>query len=371
MSADRRSPSENRVVVPFDPAAPPPELERVVPSDVRERWAAPDRSTHSPVVVAVADRPGGAWTGAALVTSRPGAAYAKIVDVAGDRARTVAAVVDLARERGHPQVVWEGWTVGADEAAAAGFAPLRSPRGGVDDPGQPATGYVRWRDGAGVAEPPYYRQTTTFTCGAVAALAARAHAGALRPADLDRPAELALWREATNFPACEPVGLGLAAHRAWPDASVTVRLDTDAPVLLDSYDGDERAWRAVLQRRSREDAARAGLPVDPLRLSTEEMRAVVARGGQVLLLVSLAAMQGFDVPHWVLCHGAVPGALVVEDPWTNTATGDTWVDAHLLPVADAVLDAMSALGPGGPDGFRGAVLLEHPLLEHPDVPSAY
>lgn len=77
----------------------------------------------------------------------------------------------------------------------------------------------------------------------------------------------------------------------------------------------------------------------------------------MLLLVSLAGMQGFEVPHWVLCHGTAPGAVVIEDPWANAATGDTWVDAHLLPVADASLDTMSAISP---DGFHGAVTIGRP-----------
>ncbi|MFE1168053.1 peptidase C39 family protein [Nocardiopsis sp. NPDC058789] len=350
-------PSEDRVIVPFEPAAPPPELPPILPAQVRERWAAPDRSTHSPVVVAVTGAAPGAWAGAALVTSRPGAAYAKIVDVVGDGPRTVRAVVAFARERGLSQVKWEGWTVNPEQAEDLGFTALDAPRGQVDDPGQPPAGHVRWLADAEVVEPPYYRQTTHFTCGAVTALTAGVRAGAVPAGSLDRAEELALWRDATNFPACEPVGLGLAVHRAWPDAAVTVRLDTDQPVLLDSYSGDEREWRAVLQRRSRADAARAGLPVDPRRLSPDELRAAVTGGAQVLLLLSLATMQGFDVPHWVLCHGAVPGAVVVEDPWTNAATGDTWVDAHLLPVPDPSLDAMSTLGP---DGFHGAVLVAHP-----------
>lgn len=77
----------------------------------------------------------------------------------------------------------------------------------------------------------------------------------------------------------------------------------------------------------------------------------------MLLLVSLTRMQGFDVPHWVLCHGAVPGALVIEDPWTGAERGESWVDAHLLPVADAELDAMSAFSA---DGLHGAVILGRP-----------
>ncbi len=130
-----------------------------------------------------------------------------------------------------------------------------------------------------------------------------------------------LWREATNFPVCEPVGLGVAVRRARPACPVAVHLDTDGPVLVDHHPQSEQEWRADLQRMSREDAARTGVPVDPRPLTAGEIREAVGRGERVLLLVSLARMQGFDVPHWVLCHGAVPDALVIEDPWTGAERG--------------------------------------------------
>lgn len=384
-------------VVPYAPGAGPSawpdELRRIARPEVLERWGAVDRAPHAPRLVAVPG--GGGWAAAALVTARPGTAYAKIVDAVGDVPAAARAVVAYAEEQGLVQVVWEGWTVSGEDAAAAGFAPLRPPLpGGTDEPAGPRTGYVRWTAGEGVAEPAYYRQSTHFSCGAVTALLAQVRAGVVRPESLDREAELTLWRDATNFPACEPVGLGVAVRRRWPSSSVEVFLDTEEPVLLDHLDGDEREWRAVLQRASRADADRLGVPVHGRRLSLAELREAVTGSGtagareagareaiagreaaeareavagreaaagpgrcrHVLLLVSLATMQGFDVPHWVLCHGAVPGAVVVEDPWFNTAAGETWVDAHLLPVADASLDAMSLLG--GEVRVRGAVLID-------------
>ncbi|RSN71817.1 peptidase C39 family protein [Actinomadura sp. WAC 06369] len=336
MPSDEPAPA----VVPFDPDVPP----RRAP----DRWRTVDRSAYAPRLVT-------AGAGAALVTARPRAAYLKIVDAVGDVRAAVGAVVAHARDRGLAQVKWEGWTADPADAAALGFVPMQSP-----SRTEPRTGYVRWLaggPGGAVAEPPYYRQSTNFTCGAVTALIAQAQAGAVPPPSLDRPAELTLWRAATNFPACEPVGLGVAVRRAWPTSPVTVFLDTDRPVLLDSYKGDEREWRAVLQRASRTDAADAGVPLDPRRLSLPGVRALLADGARVLLLLSLEAMQGFAVPHWVLCHAAVPGALVLEDPWTNDAAGDTWLDAHLLPVPDPALDAMSVMEDGR---YRAAVAIGPP-----------
>ncbi|NEB82364.1 acetyltransferase [Streptomyces sp. SID14478] len=346
--------SVQTVVVPFERGTPPAPLTRLAPQAVLERWSAVDRSAHAPHLVAVASADGTHWSAAALVTARPHTAYLKIVDVVGDVPAGVAAVLAHARRQAAAQVKWEGWSAGPQAAAAAGFDSLRTPLAQADATDGPATGYVRWLSDGAPTEPPYYGQTTHFTCGAVTALVAQAHAGTPPRQPLDRRAELTLWREATNFPACEPVGLGVAVRRTWPSSSVTVHLDTDRPVLLDHLAPSEQEWRADLQRMSRADAARAGVPIAPSRLPVAAIRSAVDRREHVLLLVSLAGMHGFDVPHWVLCHAAVPGAVVVDDPWANAATGDTWVDAHLLPVTDAALDAMSVLSA---DSFRGAVTL--------------
>ncbi|MGD6741096.1 peptidase C39 family protein [Streptomyces sp. BH106] len=379
MSPVKEAPVHPIIVVPFESDTSPALLRRLAHLDVPERWRAVDRSAHAPHIVAVPgdDDDATDWTGAALVSARPGTAYLKIVDAVGDVRAAVAAVVAHARDQGLAQVKWEGWTASSEDAAAAGFTPMCPPLTPPDDatepvagdatgpaPGDtagPATGYVRWlHDGVASEpppnEPPYYGQTTHFTCGAVTALLAQAHAGTLPPEALDRRAELALWRDATNFLACEPVGLGVAVRRAWPSTSVTVHLDVDRPVLLDHLPDGEQEWRALLQRESRTQAAHLGVPVDARHLSLAAIRAALDRREHVLLLVSLAAMQGFDVPHWVLCHGVVPGAVVIEDPWASAAAGDTWVDAHLLPVADASLDGMATVSA---DRFRGAVRIGH------------
>uniref|UniRef100_A0AAU2W316 Peptidase C39 family protein n=1 Tax=Streptomyces sp. NBC_00008 TaxID=2903610 RepID=A0AAU2W316_9ACTN len=345
------------IVVPYEPDAPPAQLAGLVGREVSERWRAVDRSAHAPHLVAVPGADGEGWTAAALVTARPGTAYLKIVDAVGDVRAAVTAVVAHAESRELAQVKWEGWTARPEDVAATGFALLTPPLTQPEGAAGPAAGYVRWlRDGI-TSAPAYYGQTTHFTCGAVTALVAQAHAGTLAWEALDRQAELTLWRDATNFLACEPVGLGVALRRAWPSSPVTVHLDNDRPVLLGHLPEDDQEWRALLQRASRTEAERDGIPIDPSRLSLTAVRDAIGRREHVLLLLSLATMQGFDVPHWVLCHGAVPGAIVIEDPWANATTGDTWVDAHLLPVPDASLDTMSVISP---EDFRGAVTIGRP-----------
>ncbi|THA29588.1 acetyltransferase [Streptomyces sp. A1277] len=355
------------IVVPYEADTAPARLARLGHPEVAERWSAVDRSAHAPHIVAVPGDDGEDWTAAALVTARPDTAYLKIVDAIGDVPTAVAAVVAHARGRELVQLKWEGWTARPEDAAAAGFTALNPPLTQSEGAAGPAAGYVRWLRDDAVSAPPYYGQSTHFTCGAVTALVAQVHAGALPQEALDRRAELTLWRDANNFMACEPVGLGVAVRRARPSSRVTVHLDTDRPVMLDHLPPGDQEWRALLQRASRTDAARIGVPIDPRHLSLTEIRDTIGRQEHVLLLLSLAGMQGFDVPHWVLCHGVVPGAVVIEDPWANAPTGDTWVDAHLLPVPDASLDAMSTMSP---EGFRGAVTLGHPRRRAASPPAA-
>jgi hypothetical protein len=328
------------VLIPFDPAAVPEPLLRIASPEILRRWASVDRSAQAPTIVATSD-----WRGAALVTARPGTAYLKIVDAVG--VGGADAVLALARERGLAQVKWEGWSV----EEPAGFTRMQAP------PGAEVAGYVQWLNGAPAEEPPYYRQTENFTCGAVVALTAQVHAGAA--ASLDRAAELRLWRDATNFNACEPVGLGVAIRRAWPSSPVTVALDVERPVLIGYYPEPDQEWRAMLQRASRVDAAEIGVPICPERFSVAAIRDAIDAGEQVLLLISMAAMLGFEVPHWVLCHGVVAGAVVLEDPWVQAAAGETWVDSHLLAVPDAALDSMSSMED---EGYRGAVRIGRPLV---------
>ncbi|GAB3600128.1 peptidase C39 family protein [Microbacterium tumbae] len=335
------------LVLPYVAATIPERAFGLFADETIQRWASAERSARSPEIVAVVD--GDEWLCAALVSARTGSAYLKIVDAAGDRALLIVALIELAGSRGLVQVKWEGWTVDAVDAAALGFAALRPPLESAIGTDEPESGYVRWLVDAEVAEPPYYRQTESFTCGAVVSLMARTRTG---EETFDRAAELAFWRTANNFPACEPVGLGVAVRRRWPAARVRISLDAARPVMVGHLPEAEQEWRAVLQRSSRADAVALGLPIEERRMPISEIREAIAEGEQVLLALSLERMQGFAVPHWVLCHAGVPGAILVEDPWASAATGDTWVDAHLLPIADASLDDMAALEE---DGYRGVV----------------
>ncbi|GLY28918.1 peptidase C39 family protein [Kineosporia sp. NBRC 101731] len=339
--------------LPFDRTALPPPVERLASPAVVARWRDVDRSASNPLLAVVTDADG-EWLAAALVTARPHTAYLKMVDAVGTEAgidAVVEAVVARARADGLVAVKWEGPHGGPDR----GFVSLRAPS--VSGPGTdfPIAGSVRWLVPEVVLHPVrYYRQITHYTCGAVTALSALAALPGADGQDVDADREMDFWKEATNHPACEPVGLGVALARRRPDLKVDIFLDTERPVILEHLDGEEQAWRADLQTESRHEAAGLGIPIASWRLSVAQISEAVGSGTQALLLLSLARMRGMAVPHWVRCCGTAGDALVIDDPAVDPLVGESWVDGHLLPVAAAELDLMAAYGS---DGYRGVVFV--------------
>ena len=125
---------------------------------------------------------------------------------------------------------------------------------------------MRWLVPAAHDEPGYYAQTTLFTCGAVAALIAAegSAAGGFGAGVADRDVELGFWRRASNYPACEPIGLAVALHDHLGDAPVEVALDSEGPVLIENFTGFDRSIRAELQEDSLCQARERGIPVSPI-----------------------------------------------------------------------------------------------------------
>lgn len=306
----------------------------------------------------------GGLSAAVLTTRRPSTAAVKIVDVWFDDAAAAGALIDEVIEhssaRGDAAVKWE-LPLGSslpDLAADRDFTMMRAPYPSA--PGtRVAAGAVRWHRAYPHVEAPYYAQTTMYTCGAVAAMLATEHVGATGFAgesdDRDRDRELAFWRRASNFPACEPVGLAVAVREALADTlEVGVHLDSATPVLLEGYSGFEHDFRAELQRESRRQAETLAVPLMTDRIGIDEIVRRVSAGEVALLLIDEAPMHGETGPHWVLAHAARDGIVLIQDPWITSDQGETWVDTHDLPVAASDLDRMIAWGS---EATRGVVFI--------------
>jgi len=327
----------------------------------------------APTRLYIARSPDGSPLAALLTTRRPASSSTKIahawraVDTLGSDvafAGLVDEVVVDALALGHVSVKWQtrddSDSPGLSEPERLGFERMRSPYASAAGT-EGVAGFVRWLRPVPHDEPPYYSQTSTFTCGAVTALVAseiRGSGGFADDGD-NRDRELDFWRRASNYPSCEPVGLAVALRESLADASgtspVEVFLDTDGPVLLESYpDGFDRTFREELQANSLRKAAGSDIAVRRERVTVDEISARLRAGKLALLLIDLEPMFGFAVPHWVLAHAAADGVVIIDDPWISASWGETWVDAHELPVAVADLDRMLAWGD---DGYRGVVFV--------------
>jgi hypothetical protein len=208
---------------------------------------------------------------------------------------------------------------------------------------------------------PYYAQTSSFTCGAVTALLASEIRGSrgFSAEGNNRDRELEFWRQASNFPACEPIGLAVALRRSIDDAPgtapVDVFLDTDGPALLEAYpDASDRRFREELQADSLRQALDSDITVHRDRLSIDVLATRIRAGDVALLLIDTQLMYGFAVPHWVLAHSVERGLVIVDDPTISSSWGETWVDAHEIPISLGSLDRMIAWGD---DGYRGVVFI--------------
>lgn len=327
----------------------------------------------APTRLYVAHTTDGSPIAALLTTQRPASLSTKIahtwraVDTIGSDAAfdgLVDEVLADARARGHVSVKWQTRddpdSPGRSEVERFGFERMRSPYASAAGT-EGVVGFVRWLRPVPHDEPPYYSQTSTFTCGAVTAIVAseiRGSGGFSDDGD-NRDRELDFWRRASNYPSCEPVGLAVALRESLADATgtspVEVFLDTDGPVLLESYPGAfDRAFREELQSNSLRKALGSDIAVRRERVTVDEISARLRAGELALLLIDLEPMLGFAVPHWVLAHAAADGVVIIDDPWISASWGETWVDAHELPVSFADLDGMLAWGD---DGYRGVVFV--------------
>jgi hypothetical protein len=271
--------------------------------------------------------------GAVLTTSRPATAATKVArtwratEVVGSDAvldHLVDTVIEDVRDRGNIAVKWQSFN---DDLPPQhpGFVAMRAPYQSAAGT-EGVQGYALWLNPVAHDEPPYYAQTSTFTCGAVTALLASEIRGSRGfSVDGNNPhRELEFWRQASNFPACEPIGLAVALRRSIDDAAgtapVDVFLDTNGPALLEAYpDASDRRFREELQADSLRQALSSDIAVHRDRVSMDELATRIQTGELALLLINTHLMYGFAVPHWVLAHSVERGLVIIDDPTISSS----------------------------------------------------
>ncbi|RLQ83816.1 hypothetical protein D9C83_02915 [Salinibacterium amurskyense] len=349
--------------VQLSPAELPAHLIEALGTERAAQWQR-DREPYNPRVWML-DSPTG--NAAALTSGRPNTRYTKLVDLWADSDAAAQSLlgelIAASAERGEAALKWQLPLDAELPAFAAdlGFTELRTPISSADGT-QGVRGFVLWHGGWPHEQLRYYGQTTLFTCGAVAAMTALSHLGLEPFADTEdedaRERELAFWRSATNFPACEPLGLAVAVHDVIAQSasaiSLELHLDTTEPTLLETYEGEERAFREQLQEQSRAEAASRGIQQHTAPLSIQQITERVAGGELAILLIEEEPMHDASTPHWVVAHSVKGDTVLLNDPWITAEQGETWVDSHDLPVSIAVLDRMVAFGD---PTYRGVIFV--------------
>jgi len=209
---------------------------------------------------------------------------------------------------------------------------------------------------------PFYEQTCDFTCGPCCLMMAMAH---FDPAFVPDPVmEIRLWREATTVfmmsgpGGCEPFGLAVAAHENGLSAEIHVSFY--GALFLQSVRSEEkRRVMELAQVDFRRRADHYGIPAVYRPFSLADIRAALAGGKLVLVLISSFLMFGKKVPHWVLAIGDDGGHILIHDPWVEDERQETTLDAANIPVPYAFFMAMAQFGS---DGLRAAIILgkRHP-----------
>lgn len=168
-----------------------------------------------------------------------------------------------------------------------------------------------------VHPPPYFHQTTDFTCGPACVLMALGWAD---PAFNPGPGlEYKLWREATTIfmtsgpGGCEPYGLAvtLKKHGLSPE----IYVNQPAPYFLETVRSeDKRRVMRVTQAEFRQEADDLEIPVHLTPLDESALIPAFESGASAIVLVSGYHMVRKGAPHWVFAFGHEAGYILLHDP---------------------------------------------------------
>ncbi|BBF91634.1 ribosomal protein S18-alanine N-acetyltransferase [Blastochloris tepida] len=206
-----------------------------------------------------------------------------------------------------------------------------------------------------VEAPPYFQQTTDFTCGPACMLMALAWADrSLRPR---RSLELKLWRDSTTIfmtsgpGGCDPYGLAVTLKHRGLDPEV--RVSHAGPYFLDGVRSPEKKdVMRVVQEGFREEAHDLGISDSAGPLA--DFGAVLDGATLALVLVSGYRMYRRKEPHWVLAFGRDERHIFVHDPWLEAESRESFIAAANLPIPTAEFHRMARFGR---DNLRAAVLV--------------
>ena len=165
--------------------------------------------------------------------------------------------------------------------------------------------------------PPYFHQSTDFTCGPACIMMALAWADRnFKPA----PAfEFALWREATTMfsgagpGGCEPYGMAvtLKRHGLVPEIYVS----RPGPYFLDNVkSADRRRAMTLTQAEFKRESSALDIPSHFSPVNESLLMRTFDAGNVAIVLVSGYHMIPRGVPHWIFAFGRNGRHVLMHDP---------------------------------------------------------
>ena len=195
--------------------------------------------------------------------------------------------------------------------------------------------------------PPYFHQTTEFTCGPACVMMALAWADpSLRP----NPAlEFRLWRESTTIfmssghGGCEPYGLAvsLRRHGLFPE----IHVSAPPPYFLDTVRSeDRRRVMRLTQQEFQREAGELGIPTHLTPLGESALMAALDSGASAIVLVAGHHMVRRTVPHWVFAFGHEGRYILVHDPAARGDENGVPIAAETYAVPRTMFAQMTRFG---------------------------
>ena len=314
----------------------------------------------SPTAEVLAADHDGDLAGTAIVLFRPRSSVARLYSIAaaphmggrGVGTMLLAAAEQAAVERGCGSIRLE-----VHETNAAAISRYR--KSGYREFGRHARYYEDGGDAlrfekrltpasaALAAAPPYFHQTTEFTCGPACIMMALAWADrAFAP----EPAfEFQLWRDATTIflasgtGGCEVYGLAVTLKRR--GLAPEIHVSRAGPYFLETVNSaDKRRVMEVTQAEFRRQASDLGIPTHLTPVGESALMQAFDAGKVAIVLISGYQMNGRGQPHWVFAFGREGRHILPHDPAANRDDHGKAIAPETYAVPWTAFERMTRLG---------------------------
>ncbi|HWF94627.1 MAG TPA: peptidase C39 family protein [Xanthobacteraceae bacterium] len=197
------------------------------------------------------------------------------------------------------------------------------------------------------AAPPYFHQTTEFTCGPACIMMALAWADrSFQPA----PAfEFQLWRDATTIflasglGGCEVYGLAVTLKRRGLEPEI--HASRKGPYFLETVNSaDKRRVMEVTQAEFRREARALAIPTHLTPASESVLIQAFDEGKVAIVLISGYQNVGRGQPHWVFAFGRDGRHILLHDPAANRDEHGKAIAPETYAVPWAAFERMTRLG---------------------------